>query len=202
MKKCKKKSITSTKHSRTCTPAPQATEVKSVTSRRPESPAVIHVSTEPKVKTTATMGETTIISSYLGAGRSIGICFKNRIRKTCAYVKRGASIDRIHKDLDLNAGYKDSDKLVFLCGTNDLANNTLGQTVIKYDNFLDKALALNRKAQIGLYVAGLQLRWDKPEINDSILNLNACLGHKSKKLGRINYINNNISMPQDSLQRR
>ena len=32
------------------------------------------------------------------------------------------------------ATYKDSDKLVFLCGTNDLANNTLGQTVIKYDN--------------------------------------------------------------------
>ena len=57
VKKCKKKSITSTKHSRTCTPAPQATEVKGVTSRRPESPAVIQVSTEPKVKKTATMGE-------------------------------------------------------------------------------------------------------------------------------------------------
>ena len=54
----------------------------------------------------------------------------------------------------------------------------------------DKALALNRKAQI--YVAGLPLRWDKPEIKDSILNLNAYLEHKSKKLGRINYINNNI----------
>ena len=134
------------------------------------------------------MGKTTIISSSLGAG--IGIRFKNRTRKTCAYVKRGASIDKIHKDLDLNAGYKDSDKLVFLCGTNDLANNTLGQTVIKYDNLLEKALALNRKTQI--YVAGLPLRWDKPEINDSILNLNAYLEHKSKKLGRINYINNNI----------
>ena len=84
------------------TPAPQATEVKGVTSRRPESPAVIQVATEPKVKRTATMGKTTIISSSLGAG--IGIRFKNRIRKTCAYVKRGASIDRIHKDLDLNAG--------------------------------------------------------------------------------------------------
>ena len=45
----------------------------------------------------------------------------------------------------------------------------------------DKALALNRKAQI--YVAGLPLRWDKPEI---------IIEHKSKKLGRINYINNNI----------
>ena len=67
---------------------------------------------------------------------------------------------------------------------------TLGQTVIKYDNLLDKALALNREAQI--YVAGLPLRWDKPEINDSILNLNAYLEHKSNKLGRINYINNNI----------
>ena len=73
--------------------------------------------------------ESTIISSSFGAG--IGIRFKNRIRKTCAYVKHGASNDRIHKDLDLNAGYKDSDKFVFLSGTNDLANNTLGQTVIK-----------------------------------------------------------------------
>ena len=118
------------------------------------------------------------------------IRFKNRIRKTCAYVKRGASIDIIHKDLDLNAGYNDSDKLAFLCGTNDLANNTLGQTVIKYDNLLDKALALNRKAQI--YVARLPLRWDKPEINDSIINLNAYLEHKSKKSGGINYIDNNI----------
>ena len=188
VKKCKKKSITSTKHSRTCTPAPQATEVKGITSRRPESPAVIQVSTEPKVKKTATMGKTTIISSSLGAG--IGNRFKNWIRKTSAYVKRGASIDRIHKDLDLNAGYRDSDKLFFQCWTNDLANNTLGQTVIKYDNLLDKTMALNRKAQI--YAAGLPLRWDKPEINDSILNLNAYLEHKSKKLGRINYNNYNI----------
>ena len=92
------------------------------------------------------MGKTTIISSSLGAG--IRICFKNRIRKTCAYVKREASIDIIHKDLDLNAGCKDSDKLVFLCGANELADNTLGQTVIKYDNLLHKALALNREAQI------------------------------------------------------
>ena len=188
VRKYKKKSIKSTKHSRTCTSAPQGIEVKVVTSRSPESPAVIQVSTEPRVKRTATMGKTTIISSSLGAG--IGIRFKNRIRKTCAYVKCGASSDRIHKDLDLNARYKDSDKLVFLCGTNDLANNTLGQTVIKYDNLLDKALALNREAQI--YVAGLPLRWDKPEINASILNLNAYLEHKSKKLGRVNYINNNI----------
>ena len=45
------------------------------------------------------MGKTAIISSSLGAG--ICIRFKNRIRKTCAYVKRGASIDRIHKDLHL-----------------------------------------------------------------------------------------------------
>ena len=37
VKKCKKKSITSTTHSRTCTPVPQATEVKGVTSRRLES---------------------------------------------------------------------------------------------------------------------------------------------------------------------
>ena len=190
VKKCKKKSITLTKHSRTCTPAPQATEIKGVTSRRPKSPAVIQVPTEPKVKKTVTMRKTTIISSSLGAG--IGICFKNRIRKTCTNVKRGASIDRIHKDLDLNAGYKDSDQLVFLCGTNDLANNTIGQTVIKYDNLLDKALALNRKAQI--YVAGLPLHWDKPEINVSILNLNAYLEHNREGYILTNLINMSVKL--------
>ena len=110
------------------------------------------------------MGKTTIISSSLGAG--IGIRFKNGSGK---HVHMSNVVPLLTEFLDLNAGYKDSDKLVFLCGTNDLANNTLGQTVIKYDNLLDKALALNRKAQI--YVAGLPLRWDKPEINDSILNL-------------------------------
>ena len=44
-----------------------------------------------------------------------------------------------------------------------LANNTLGKIIISYDNLLDQALSLNREAQI--YVAGLPLRWDKPEIN-------------------------------------
>ena len=53
---------------------------------------------------------------------------------------------------------------------------------------LDQALSLHREAQI--YVAGLPLRWDKQEINENILNLNAYLEHKSKKTDRINYINN------------
>ena len=54
----------------------------------------------------------------------------------------------------------------------------------------NQALSLNRGAQI--YVAGLPLRWDKPEINENILNLNAYLEHKSKRTDRINYLNNNI----------
>ena len=42
------------------------------------------------------------------------------------YVKRGALINRIHKELKFNDGYKESDKIVFLCGTNDLENNWSG----------------------------------------------------------------------------
>ena len=34
------------------------------------------------------------------------------------------------------------------------------------------------QSQVQLYVAGLPLRWDKPEINENILNLNAYLEHK------------------------
>ena len=135
-----------------------------------------------------TQGKTTLISRSLGAG--IGRRFKNRTRKTCSYVKCGATINRISNDLGINDGYKDSDEIVFFSGTNDLANSTLGKTIISYDNLLDQALSLNREAQI--YVAGLPLRWDKPEINENILNLDAYLEHKSKKTDRINYINNNI----------
>ena len=101
-----------------------------------------------------TQGKTTLISSSLGAG--IGRKFKNRTRKTWSYVKRGATINRISNDLGINDGYKDSDKIVLICGTNDLANSTLRKTIISYDNLLDQALSLNREAQI--YVAGLPLR--------------------------------------------
>ena len=58
-----------------------------------------------------TPGKTTLISSSLGAG--IGRRFKNETRKTCSYVKRGATINRISNDLGINDGYKDSDKIVF-----------------------------------------------------------------------------------------
>ena len=143
--------------------------------------------TKAKDEGDKTQGKILIISS-LGAG--IGRRFKNRTRKTCSYVKRGAAINRISNDLGINDGYKVSDKIVFICGTNDLANSTLGKTIISYDNLLDQALSLNREAQI--YVAGLPLRWDKPEINENIFNLNAYLEHKSKRTDRINYINNNI----------
>ena len=61
---------------------------------------------------------------------------------------------------------------------------------VTYYNLLDQALSLNREPQI--YAAGLPLRWDKPELNENILNLYAYLEHKSKKTDRINYINNNI----------
>ena len=152
-------------------------------------PALDHTkSTETKSDGDLTPGKTTLISSSLGAG--IGRRFKNETRKTCSYVRRGATINRISNDLGINDGYKDSDKIVLLCGTNDLANSTLGQTIISYDNLLDQALSLNREAQI--YVAGLPLRWDKPDINENILNFNAYLEHKSKKTDIIDYINNNI----------
>ena len=144
--------------------------------------------TKAKDEGDKTQGKTTLISSSLGAG--IGRRFKNRTRKTCSDVKRGATINRISNDLGINDGYKDSDKIVLICGTNAFANSTLGKTIISYDNLLDQALSLNREAQI--YVAGLPLCWDKPEINENILNLNAYLEHKAKKTDRINYINNNI----------
>ena len=107
-----------------------------------------------------------------------------------SYVRRGATINRISNNIGINDGYKDSEKIVLIRGTNDLANSTLGKTIISYDNLLDQAVPLNREAQI--YVTGLPLRWDKPEINENILNLNAYLEHKSKRTDRINYINNNI----------
>ena len=108
----------------------------------------------------------------------VGRRFKNRTRKTCSYVKRGATINRISNDLGINDGYKDSDKIVLICGTNYLADSTLGKTIISYDNLLDQELSQNREAQI--FVAGLPLRWDKPEINENILNLNAYLEHNQK----------------------
>ena len=165
------------------------TEVANLRKSATPRPILDHTkATKAKDEGDKTQGKTTLISSFIGAG--IGRRFKNRTRKTCSYVKRGATINRISNDLGINDGYKDSDKIVLICGTNDLATSTLGKTIISYDNLLDQALFLNCEAQI--YVAGLPLRWDKPEINENILNLNAYLEHKSKKTDRINYINNNI----------
>ena len=87
--------------------------------------------TKAKDEGDKTQGKTTSISRSLGAG--IGRRFKNRTRKTCSYVKRGATINIISNDLGINDGYKDSDKIVLICGTNDLANSTLGKTIISYD---------------------------------------------------------------------
>ena len=151
------------------------TEVTNLRKLATPRPALDHTkSTETKIDGDLTPGKTTLISSSLGAG--IGRRFKNETRKTCSYVRRGATINRISNDLGINDGYKDSDKIVLICGTNDLANSTLGQTIISYDNLLDQALSLSREAQI--YIAGLPLRWDKPDINENILNFNAYLEHK------------------------
>ena len=85
--------------------------------------------TKAKDEGDKTQGKTTLISSSLGAG--IGRRFKNSTRNTCSYVKRGATINRISNDLGINDGYKDSDKIVLICGTNDLANSTLGKIFIQ-----------------------------------------------------------------------
>ena len=89
-------------------------------------PALDHIkSTETKSDGDLTPGKTTLISSSLGAG--IGRRFKNETRKTCSYVKRGATINRISNDLGINDGYKDSDKIVLLCGTNVWLTVDLGK---------------------------------------------------------------------------
>ena len=115
------------------------TEVANLRKSATPRPTLDHTkATKVKDEGDKTQGKTTSISSSLGAG--IGRRFNNRTRKTCSYVKRGATINRISNDLGINDGYKDSEKIV-ICGTNDLANSTLGKTIISYDNLLDQALS-------------------------------------------------------------
>ena len=131
-----------------------------------------------------TSGKTTIITSSLGAGVGGHIREKN----TCVYVKRGATLQRIHQDLRKNHAYPGSGKLVFMCGTNNLDIDSLGRTLLAYDDLIDDALQLNERAQI--FLTSLPLRWDKPHLNKDIKSLNTYLHAKSKKMARLSFIDN------------
>ena len=72
------------------------------------------VTTRPKTEV-ANLGKSVTPRPTLGAG--IRRRFKNRTRKTCSYVKRGATINIISNDLGITDGYNDSDKVVLICGT-------------------------------------------------------------------------------------
>ena len=70
------------------------TEVANLRKSATPRPILDHTKAmKAKDKGDKTQGKTTLISSSLGAG--IGRRFKNRTRKTCSYVKRGATINRI-----------------------------------------------------------------------------------------------------------
>ena len=91
------------------------TEVANLRKSVAPRPTLDHTkATKAKDEGDKTQGKTTLISSSLGAG--IRRRFKNRTRKTCSYVKRGATINRISNDLGITDGYNDSDKIVLICG--------------------------------------------------------------------------------------
>ena len=123
-----RKKLTKTKQPQSCRPTTANTPVltdNAVTTRPKTEVANLRKSAAPRPTvdhTKATkakdegykiQGKTTLFSSSLGAG--IGRRFKNRTRKTCSYVKRGATINRISNDLGITDGYKDSDKKVLIC---------------------------------------------------------------------------------------
>ena len=92
-------------------------------------------------------------------------------------LKPGALINRVHDDLHTNVSYKDSDRVVFLCGTNDLSTRSLGKAILDYDDMLDTALSLNRNADI--CITGLPRRWDDSKLNQHITSFNHYLEFKA-----------------------
>ena len=60
---------------------------------------------------------------------------------------------RDEKDLKDNNGYSDSNRLVFLCGTNTIKSLSLGHAVLHYDNLIESALSLNNTAEV--YMTGI-----------------------------------------------
>ena len=109
--------------------------------------------------------KTTIVTDSLGAG----IRGRLRNKNTCVYVKRGATImtiERVHQDLKYNQGYSESNRLVLLCGTNNLSCKSLGQTILAADELVDTATSLNPTADI--HMIALPYRWDNPDLNDKI----------------------------------
>ena len=128
--------------------------------------------------------KTTVVSDSLGANLGPKLKRKN----TCVYVKRGASIMRVEKDLKDNNGYSDSNRLVFLCGTNTIKSLSLGQAVLHYDNLIDSALSLNNTAEV--YMTGIPRRWDDSHLNASIISFNNFLQFKASKTERVFYVEN------------
>ena len=128
--------------------------------------------------------KTTVVSDSLGANLGSKLKRKN----TCVYVKRGASFMRVEKDLKDNNGYSDSNRLVFLCGTNTKKSLSLGQAVLRYDNLIDGALSLNNTAEV--YMTGIPRRWDDSHLNASIISFNNFLQFKACKTERVFYVEN------------
>ena len=133
----------------------------------------------PVVKIT----KTTVITDSLGAGLGERLRGKN----TCVYVKRGATVDRIHNDIVHNKGYLDSNRLMLLCGTNNISQKTsLGQTILASDKLIDTAVSLNPTADI--HMVALPYRWDNPDLNDKIDTYNAFLKYKADKIPQVKIV--------------
>ena len=95
-------------------------------------------------------------------------------KNTCVYVKRDATVERIHNDIVRNKGYLDSNRLMLLCGTNNISQKTSpGQTILASDKLIDTAVSLNPTADI--HMVALPYRWDNPDLNDKIDTYNAFL---------------------------
>ena len=99
---------------------------------------------------------------------------------TCAYVKRGATVERIHNDLVHNKGYLDINRLILLCGTSNIWKKiSLGQTILASDKLIDTAVSPNPTADI--HMVALPYRWDNPDLHDKIDTYHAFLKYKAEK---------------------
>ena len=119
-------------------------------------------------------------------GANLGSSLKEK--NTCVLLKPGALVIRVHDDLHTNVGYKDSDRVVFLCGTNDLSTRSLRKAILDYDDMLDTALSLNINADI--FFTGLQRRWNDSKLNQHITSFNHYLEFKAEKKPRLIYVKN------------
>ena len=113
------------------------------------------------------------------------------MEKIPVYVKRGATVERIHNDIVHNKEYWDSNRLMLLSGnvTNNISQKTsLGQTILASDKLIDTAVSLNPTADI--HMVALPYRWDNPDLNDKIdtYRSNAFLKYKADKIPQIKIV--------------